>query len=111
LETKRQYFPRFYFLSNEELLEILGESKKPLKVQKHLKKCFEGINELIFSEKTEILGMISKEDEQVPFNQNIYPYEYKGNVEQWLLEVENEMKSAMRTIMSESIANFHVMGE
>lgn len=46
LETKRHIFPRFYFISNDDMLEILGNSKKPEAIQPHFKKLFDNINKI-----------------------------------------------------------------
>lgn len=46
LESKRTQFSRFYFLANDDLFELLGNSKNPDKINTHIKKCFEGIKKL-----------------------------------------------------------------
>ena len=49
LQAKRGVFPRFYFLSDEDLLEIIGQAKDPKPINKHVKKIFEGTHELEFT--------------------------------------------------------------
>ena len=89
LQSKRLHFARFFFLSNEELLEILAHARKLEAVQPHLRKCFENVNRLQFSvpdrNSVELLGMVSGEGEEMPFWK---PLKARGNVERWLPEME-----------------------
>jgi len=98
LETKRLAFPRFYFLSNDELLEILSETKDPLRVQPFLRKVFEAIDKLEFQEDLTVTAMFSEETERVEFVRTFNPKSAGGNVEKWLIDCEIVMKESMKDV-------------
>ena len=106
LESKQGLFPRFYFLSNEELLEILSETKEPTKVQPHIHKCFEGIDRLEFDDDKKILGMVSSDKEKVTFTRVIDPVASRGNVEEWLLQIEDIMFKTIKSSTEGCLADY-----
>ena len=57
---------RFYFVGDEDLLEIIGNSKNISRLQKHFKKMFAGVHSIqLDEEQTIIQGLMSKEGEEV----------------------------------------------
>ena len=106
LETKRLAFPRFYFLSNDELLEILAQTKNPQAVQVHLKKCFDNIAKLEFTpepKSVDIVAMISAEGERVELGKNL---KARNNVETWLSAVESSMVASLRKLMKKAVVEY-----
>jgi dynein heavy chain len=106
LETKRQAFARFYFLSDEELLEILAQTRDPHAVQPHLRKCFDNLMKLEFGEgskKADINAMFSPKNERVPMTKNL---KARGDVESWLGEVETAMRMTLWAKMKEGLLDY-----
>lgn len=112
LETKRSAFPRFYFLSNDELLEILSQTRNVHAVQPHLRKCFDNIMKIEFNTKEknskEILAMISSEFEKVTFSESVFA---EGNVEFWLMNIEKMMVKSLYDITKDAVAQYPVDGK
>ena len=61
-------------MGDEDLLEIIGNSKNIPRLQKHFKKMFAGIAAILLNEEnTEIRGVASKEGEEVSSRRGVRP--------------------------------------
>jgi dynein heavy chain len=87
-------------------LEILSQAKEPLAVQPYLKKVFENINEVEFDAKRHITAILSAEQERINLDRIIDPK--NKNVEDWMTELEEQMKLSVRSVLLHSINEYAV---
>jgi dynein heavy chain len=72
IEEKRKIFPRFYFLSADDLIQILSNSDDKNVIGLHLKSLFDGIVSLEYKDDS-VHKMFSKEKEVVELNKPSRP--------------------------------------
>jgi dynein heavy chain 2 len=108
LEEKRENMPRFYFIGDDDLLEILGQSKNPLVIQSHLKKLFQGIHKVKFGDDTHktITSMISSSNEVVDF---INPIMINEKIELWLTDLVDEMRHTLKKLLLNCLNDFDII--
>jgi dynein heavy chain len=107
MDSKRRSFPRFYFVSPDDLLDILSNGNNPKKIMCHMTKIFQAIETLKLKEEGGAISAIGWESsvgvEDVTFDQ---PFKLVGKVENYLADVIDQMRLSLRMIASKSIVAY-----
>ena len=103
LERERTSFPRFYFVGDEDLLEIIGNSKNVARLQKHFKKMFAGVASILLNDdNTVITGIASREGEEVIFQNPVSTISHP-KINEWLSLVEKEMRVTLASSLAHAV--------
>lgn len=106
LNSKRAVFPRFTFLSDDELLNILG-SGIPIAIQEHVGKMFDNLDKFRFelneTEREIVTALISAEEEVMEFRNVVLA---EGNIEEWMVLALEEMKRSNRFLTKKAVFNY-----
>lgn len=102
LDMKKKIFPRFYFVSNVALLDILSNGNNPMKIMPFLGDCYDSLCNLVFDEGSTNTAhtMIAKDKEQVKLPKSFI---MAGAVENWLNELTEAMKACLKFEMNLAI--------
>ncbi|KAG8199526.1 hypothetical protein JTE90_009368 [Oedothorax gibbosus] len=101
LESKRRIFPRFFFISDPALLEILGQASDSHTIQAHLLGLFENVFRVNFDpgDYNKIIGIRSKEGDEIKLDR---PVRAEGNVENWLGDLLEVQQKSLNTVIKQA---------
>jgi len=116
LEQKRNKFPRFYFVSNPVLLQILSQGSDPTAIQPYYEKIFDSIDEVVHDDDTKgmspridaFFSRIGSDEERINLSN---PVQCKGNIEDWLMDLLQEHQTTMKDIARECAASSSTIEE
>ncbi|TPX45912.1 hypothetical protein SeLEV6574_g03556 [Synchytrium endobioticum] len=101
LEAKRRAFARFYFIGDDDLLEILGQATDLSVIQQHFRKLYAGVQGVQFDEDGKhILAMTSADGEVLPL---LCKVKITSDIEIWLRDFTNEMKVTLRELCIDAV--------
>ncbi|KAG8470448.1 hypothetical protein KFE25_008869 [Diacronema lutheri] len=98
LDQKRAAFPRFYFVSDPNLLEILSQGSNPEAIQPHLQSVFDSIESVTFAraDRSRIEVISSNDGQSVTLLKGC---KAEGNIEDWLNALLREMRDTIKAIV------------
>ncbi|KAL8431248.1 hypothetical protein ACSSS7_005396 [Eimeria intestinalis] len=99
LDAKRVMYPRFYFISDDELLSVLGSSGHEA-VQPLMLKLFDNCKLLQVNTSGQVSGMESEEGENYHFVEGVVP---EGPAEEWMTAVDEAMKASLYGITKDGV--------
>ena len=103
MEKKRKSFPRFYFLSDDELIDILANSKDLDIIQMHLKACFDNVVKLTIIDEDVIEQIHSNEKEVVKLKKVVRTKEV---IEKWLDLLQGTIRETLHTCFKDAMKDY-----
>eukprot|EP00117_Sycon_ciliatum_P023615 scpid1048/ scgid0074/ Dynein-1-alpha heavy chain, flagellar inner arm I1 complex; 1-alpha DHC; Dynein-1, subspecies f len=109
LETKRMGFPRFFFLSDEELTALLANVKNPQAVEVHLRKCFFNVRDFMWVQVAGgnllVGGATSHEGEILKLECELLA---RGEVTGWMERLSRTLRLAVSKGVATAIQTFEM---
>lgn len=113
MDTKRIDFPRFYFMSPPDLLDVLSNGDNPKSINKHISKIIIAMDSIDMKEqkgaRPSATGMKTRTGiEYIPFTAS---FQLNGKVEKYLQTILDEMKKTMKDLVKKSISQINSLGQ